>query len=238
MICTERAFRNLTHQGWSREDGSSSIEKIGTVEGQTLLGLRVKAPLSVYKDVRVLPMKSIKPDKVRGVMQRIHSPDHLEQKGTGIVTSVPSESPDDYINLMDLKKKPAFYGIQEAWVHDVEPVSVVETPSYGTMTAPTLCEELQIKSPNDTAKLEHAKLKAYRDGYYQGKMAVGDLKGMPVEEAKPLIRETLIQQQDAFPYWEPEKPVVSRTGNDCVVALVDQWYLDYGEPKWKEQAIK
>lgn len=31
-----------------------------------------------------------------------------EDKGTGIVTSVPSDSPDDYAALVDLKKKPPF----------------------------------------------------------------------------------------------------------------------------------
>lgn len=38
----------------------------------------------------------------------------LMNKGTGIVTSVPSDSPDDYAVLVDLKKKPALrekYGL-------------------------------------------------------------------------------------------------------------------------------
>ncbi len=28
---------------------------------------------------------------------------------------------------------------------------------------------------------------------------------------------------------EPEKKVMSRSGDECVVALTDQWYLVYGE---------
>lgn len=27
-----------------------------------------------------------------------------------------------------------------------------------------------------------------------------------------------------------------RSGEECVVALCDQWYLDYGEEKWRAQA--
>lgn len=27
--------------------------------------------------------------------------------------------------------------------------------------------------------------------------------------------------------------VVSRSGDDCVVALTDQWYLKYGDPEWQ-----
>jgi len=37
---------------------------------------------------------------------------------------------------------------------------------------------------------------------------------------------------------EPEKEVMSRSGDECVVALTDQWYLDYGEPAWKEQTLE
>lgn len=31
---------------------------------------------------------------------------------------------------------------------------------------------------------------------------------------------------------------VGRSGDECVVALCDQWYLDYGEEHWKAQAVK
>ena len=36
-------------------------------------------------------------------------------------------------------------------------------------------------------------------------------------------------------YMEPDGPVVSRSGDECVVALCDQWYLAYGEPVWRQQ---
>jgi leucyl-tRNA synthetase len=32
--------------------------------------------------------------------------------------------------------------------------------------------------------------------------------------------------------------VVSRSGNECVVALTKQWYLQYGERKWKDAVTK
>ena len=28
--------------------------------------------------------------------------------------------------------------------------------------------------------------------------------------------------------------LISRSGDECVVALCDQWYLDYGEEKWRQ----
>merc|ERR1712000_694855 len=36
-------------------------------------------------------------------------------------------------------------------------------------------------------------------------------------------------------YFEPASPVKSRSGDDCVVCLTDQWYIDYAQPEWKEQ---
>ena len=30
---------------------------------------------------------------------------------------------------------------------------------------------------------------------------------------------------------------LSRSGDDCIVSLMDQWYLDYGEESWKQTAL-
>ena len=55
------------------------------------MGIRLKAPLTSYDVIYTLPMLTIK-----------------EDKGTGVVTSVPSDAPDDYAALRDLQRKEVF----------------------------------------------------------------------------------------------------------------------------------
>jgi leucyl-tRNA synthetase len=215
-ICTERAFKNMSFQDLTPKHGY--YKPVAEISGSVLIGARVKAPLSVYPEVRVLPMETV-----------------LANKGTGVVTSVPSDSPDDYITSIDLQNKPEYYKIEKEWASLV-PVPIIETPSYGNLTAQKLVEQLKIKSPKDKDALATAKELAYKEGFYQGVMIIGKYKGEKVEDAKPKVRADLIDAKDAFVYNEPESLVISRSGDECVVALQDQWYTDYGEEHWRGQA--
>jgi len=161
----------------------------------------------------------------------------LATKGTGVVTSVPSDSPDDYATVTDLAKKAAYYGIEAEWA-SLPLVPIISTPTYGDMAAPTIVKQLKIQSPKDTAKLAEAKEAVYREGFYSGIMLIGKYKGEKVEEAKPKVRDDLVKSGEAFVYNEPEGLVMSRSGDECIVALCDQWYLDYGEDEWKAQTKK
>lgn len=44
----------------------------------------------------------------------------------------------------------------------------------------------------------------------------------------------MIDQGMAVPYSEPEKEVMSKTGDRCIVATQYQWFLNYGEDEWRE----
>ncbi|KAK5997199.1 Leucyl-tRNA synthetase [Cladobotryum mycophilum] len=218
-VVTERAARNMAYQGIFAQEGV--IEKAADIQGSDIVGTLVNAPLSLHKEgVRVLPMETV-----------------LPTKGTGVVTSVPSDSPDDYATVTDLAKKADYYGIQKEWA-ELEIYPIIETPTYGDLCAPFLVKKLKIASPKDTKQLEEAKELAYKEGFYQGILKVGDFKGEKVEIAKPKVRAQLFEAGEAFAYSEPERKVVSRSGDDCIVSLMDQWYLDYGEESWKETALK
>ncbi|KAF4126325.1 leucyl-tRNA synthetase [Geosmithia morbida] len=218
-VVTERAARNMAYQGVFAKEGV--IDKAADVVGSDMVGSLVNAPLSVHKDgVRVLPMETV-----------------LPTKGTGVVTSVPSDSPDDWATVTDLAKKADYYGIKKEWA-ELEVPAIIDTPSYGDRCAPFLVQKLKIASPKDAKQLEEAKELAYKEGFYQGTMVVGEFKGEKVEVAKPKVRRQLIEAGEAFAYSEPERKVVSRSGDECIVSLMDQWYLDYGEASWKETALK
>lgn len=63
------------------------------------------------------------------------------------------------------------------------------------------------------------------------------MAGKKVSEAKPLIKEQLLADGHGLLYSEPEKVVMSRSGDECVVALTDQWYLIYGEEQWHADTL-
>ncbi|KAJ1894298.1 cytosolic leucyl tRNA synthetase, partial [Coemansia sp. IMI 209127] len=219
-VVTARAARNMAFQDLSPVNGESVT--LGRIFGQAIVGSKVNAPLSVYTDgVFVLPMENV-----------------LSTKGTGVVTSVPSDSPDDCAALRDLKKKADYYGIKREWVDGFEPVPVISTDAYGSMIAPALCDKLKISSQKDRIQLAEAKEIAYKEGFYNGTMSVGEFKDEPVQLAKTKVSQLLIANGCGFAYAEPEKPVTSRSADDCVVALCDQWYFDYGESAWKAAAEK
>jgi leucyl-tRNA synthetase len=79
FVCSERSAWNLTLN-------AKKLDKVCDLKGVELIGVGVKAPLTKYEKIYGLPMLSI-----------------LMTKGTGIVTSVPSDAPDDYATLRDLK---------------------------------------------------------------------------------------------------------------------------------------
>ncbi|AET38122.1 leucine--tRNA ligase CDC60 Ecym_2389 [Eremothecium cymbalariae DBVPG len=215
-ITTERAFKNMSYQNLTPKRGY--YKPIITMRGDKFIGSKIHAPLAAYPELRILPMESI-----------------IATKGTGVVTCVPSNSPDDYITTQDLKTKPEYYGIDPEWIK-YDPVPIITTEKYGDLIAKNICEEFKIRSPRDVNQLAEAKKIAYKEDFYTGTMIYGAYKGTKVEIAKSKVNADLVAAGEAFVYNEPESQVISRSGDDCIVSLEDQWYVDYGEPTWKKKA--
>jgi len=222
FIMSPRSARGLSCQ--VNTDGEyfggefGNITCLETFTGNELLGLPLQAPLATYEKVYTLPLLTISMGK-----------------GTGVVTSVPSDAPDDYVSLKALQDKAEFrakYEITDDMVLPFSVVPIISIEGYGDASAVFMCEKLKIKSFNDKAKLQQAKDETYLKGFNFGVMTVGDHKGQKVSEAKPIIKQELIDAGLACLYFEPESKVVSRTNDECVVASTDQWYLAYGEESW------
>jgi leucyl-tRNA synthetase len=90
----------MAFQGLTKEDEKVNI--IDTFKGEEMMGLALEAPHAVHKTVYTLPMMTIS-----------------MKKGTGVVTCVPSDSPDDWMATQDLRNKKALrekYAITEEMV--------------------------------------------------------------------------------------------------------------------------
>uniref|UniRef100_F1KSE2 leucine--tRNA ligase n=1 Tax=Ascaris suum TaxID=6253 RepID=F1KSE2_ASCSU len=222
FVATARAARNMSFQGMTAEDGKVHyVDGLQSVKGKELLGAALKGPLTSYEKIYALPMLTVKDDK-----------------GTGVVTSVPSDAPDDFAALVDLKKKKALrekYGISDEMVLPFEPVPIIDIPEYGNLAAVFMCKKLKVESQNEREKLEEAKKEVYLKGFYDGVMLVGNYAGQKTAEVKKKIQADMIKSGEAAKYVEPERMVVSRSGDECVVALCDQWYLNYGDETWKAE---
>eukprot|EP00419_Tripos_fusus_P007549 CAMPEP_0172687916 /NCGR_PEP_ID=MMETSP1074-20121228/22044_1 /TAXON_ID=2916 /ORGANISM="Ceratium fusus, Strain PA161109" /LENGTH=1244 /DNA_ID=CAMNT_0013507459 /DNA_START=49 /DNA_END=3783 /DNA_ORIENTATION=- len=227
VVCSKRSALNMAYQELVevQEAASGTIEPVCLLEksGKDLVGLPLKAPLAVHDTIYALPMLTISMDK-----------------GTGIVTSVPAESPDDFMCLKDWKSRANWreqFGVKEEWCLPFDVIEIMEFPDSdgSTAAAPYVCEQMKIGSHKERDKLAAAKKEVYMKGFYSGVLTVGPYAGSKVMDIKDQIRNDLIASGEAVPYFEPESRVVARSGDECIVALCDQWYLKYSDEQWTQR---
>ncbi|KAF6143370.1 hypothetical protein GIB67_001314 [Kingdonia uniflora] len=130
FIITERATLNLAHQKLSKIPETPTC--LITLTGHDLIGLPLNSSLSFNEIIYSLPMLTI-----------------LTNKGTRIVTSVPSDSPDDYMALLDLKSKPALrakFGVKDEWVLPFEVTPIINIPEFGDKAAEKVCIDLKSRA--------------------------------------------------------------------------------------------
>uniref|UniRef100_A0A7R9UHB7 leucine--tRNA ligase n=1 Tax=Pinguiococcus pyrenoidosus TaxID=172671 RepID=A0A7R9UHB7_9STRA len=222
LVMSERAAKGMMYQELEAERVGELKCLVPDISGWDLLGLPLNPPQATYDTVYTLPLLTISMGK-----------------GTGVVTSVPSDAPDDYAALKQLQDKPDYaekYNILPHMV-DFEVVPIIEIPGYGNMAAVTMCEKLGVKSPNDREKLAAAKDEVYLKGFTDGVLLVGPYANNPVKDVKARIRADMIAAGTALAYWEPESKVMSRSGDECIVALTEQWYLSYDDEEWTKQVM-
>ncbi len=211
----------------------ASVKIEGEVSADELLKKSAVNPIT-KETVPVLPGFFVKPDV-----------------GTGIVMSVPSHAPFDYAALERLKTSGyPIPKIEYKRIIDIEPLNGNKIGrSLGDVIAgeakplhpeiPALAYlEILNSDPNAIDDmLEFATKLAYREESHWGVMLVGKYSGMKEPEAREKIKSDLIESNDGFDIFVigNDEPVYCRCGTKVIVKVVDQWFINYGNKKWKKE---
>jgi len=192
-----------------------------TFRGAELAGKTVEN-LATKESVLILPADFVDP-----------------KNATGVVMSVPGHAPYDYVALMSLIKTPTQlkeFGIAAKDIASLKPISIITVSEYSDIPAGDVVKQMGIESQTDP-KLEEATQEVYRHEFHSGRMKTntGEYAGLPVSEAKDKVKQDLVAEGKAETMFELlNKPVMCRCGTECVVKIFeDQWFINYGDPKWK-----
>ena len=194
------------------------VEEVGTVPGKDMIGWMAVAPM-IHREIPVFPATFCDPDV-----------------GTGLVTSVPSDAPDDWISLEVVKNDPRMkseYGLSQELIDSVVPISIIQMKGYGDFPAKDMIDKMGITQPGDP-KLVDAKKQVYKDGYHMGRMKdiCGEFAGMRVEEAKDKMRQAMIDSGEAEPFYDLTEEVICRCGGRVHIKRIDdQWFINYADPE-------
>ncbi|AKB85899.1 leucine--tRNA ligase [Methanococcoides methylutens] len=214
-VVSKEAYHKLTFT--DRE-----VEFIEDVDARSLIGIKVKNPLT-EAEVITLPASFVK-----------------GENGSGIVMSVPSHAPYDYLAVRDLYDKDlSEYGITED-LRDLKFISLIKVPEFGELPALEAVEQFNVKDQKDP-KAEEATKMVYRREFHGGvlKENTGKYAGMAVSKIKDVLTRDLIEQGLGEVFYEFSEPVVCRCGTPCVVNMVKgQWFLNYSSPEWKDKVYR
>jgi len=164
------------------------------------------------------------------------------ESATGVVMSVPAHAPYDYQALIDLERNSELlkrFGIERDLVAKIAPIGVVTLEGYSDAPAVDVVKRLDIKEQTDP-KLEEATTEVYSKEFHSGRMRkdTGVYAGLSVAQARDRVRDDLIPKGGADLMYEIiNRPVTCRCGAQCVVKMFEnQWFINYGDPAWKELA--
>ena len=198
------------------------IDILGPIPGKEMIGWMCEAPM-IHRMIPVLPATFCNPDV-----------------GSGLVTSVPSDAPDDWISLEALKRNRELtkgYGLSDELIDSVMPISIISIDGYGDFPAKDIITSMGIEQPGDP-KLDEAKKQVYKDGYHAGRMKdiCGTFAGMKVEEAKDLMKKAIVDSGEADIFFDLTEEVVCRCGQPVHVKRIDdQWFINYGNEELTER---
>lgn len=200
-----------------------SVQVIGEVLGKDLVGRKVIAPV-INREIPILPSKFCDPNF-----------------GTGMVTSVPSDAPFDWIALHDLMEDPETckkYGLAYDEIKAMKLIPIIVSKGWGELPAVEICEKMGIKNQEDP-RLEEATKEIYKAGFHTGKMNqnCGEFEGMPVSEAKDKVKEMMLEKGLADVMYDLSERVLCRCGERVIIKKIpDQWFINYGDKNLTDES--
>jgi len=139
---------------------------------------------------------------------------------TGIVMSVPAHAPYDWIALVESKEP-------------IQPIKIIDVKGFGGNPAKEACDQLQIKSQTETAKLDEATELVYKKEFHTGVLndKCGVYAGVKISEIKDTVKNDLIQNNEASTMREFSEPVICRCKEKVMIKQIpDQWFIKYSDP--------
>jgi leucyl-tRNA synthetase len=146
---------------------------------------------------------------------------------TGVVMSVPSHAPYDWVGVLALQKQ----GIK------LQPISLIETEDLGEHPGIDICEERGITEQDDP-RLEEVTKMIYKKEYHKGvlKKNCGKYAGLKVSNCKDILIKDFKKQNIAGEMHECSDKVVCRCNTGCVIKILkNQWFLKFSDPTWKKK---
>ncbi len=215
-IMSKEAAQKLQYQ----KDDVTILEDVSVND---LIGNKATAP-GIQKDIIILPATFCDPNI-----------------GSGIVTSVPSDAPFDYVALQTLKKDKALlkkFNISTKVIEKINPIPIIVSKGYGVFPAEEIVQKEKITSLTDP-QLDVATKEIYKVGYHTGVMHENcqEFAGTKVTEAKELMKAKLIEQNDADIFYDLSEEVLCRCGGQVVIKRIDdQWFIRYSDQELTERS--
>ncbi len=163
---------------------------------------------------------------------------------TGVVMSVPAHAPLDYQALEDLKRQPSLAhqaSVSAELVSSISPIGLIKVEGLSEWPAVDIVRKMKIGSQDDLERLQKATEIIYKKEFYEGILGprTGKYAGKTVSQAKDILSKDFISQGIADLMYETTTPVVCRCRQPCYIKVVeDQWFIDYGDPSWKDSTLR
>ncbi len=230
-IVSEEAYKKLKDQLYEQK---YNMKLLGEIDYKKLIGEKAENPITKEENY-IFYSKFVDTDNA-----------------TGIVMSVPSHAPYDYVALKEIKegkntetgnksKEEIQKMAEEAFkkIKNIIELEEIKKEGENIINAEYYVKKHNIKSIEEKELLDKATKEIYKAEFHKGKYIIEELKGLKGEEAKEKTSKILEEKKVLYKMYETTGKVICRCTTECHVKILeDQWFLKYSDPEWKAKAKK